>query len=398
MSDTEDRKSPHEIVIVRRRPGGHGDGHHGGAWKIAFADFMTALMCFFLVMWLVNASDKKTITQIATYFNPLRLNDRVSSQKGLDDPDGRTPPPDSGTKRQSQKTKPSDSKNKGSREDGAVSHKSDRASAAERALAAELDLIRDPYGVIEQIVASEAALAQSSTASGSTARARMPRDVFDPRNAQSGEGTREDAGQNSARHAAAGGRVAPRRDPAAVVVQVSQDVGADIQSANRQSQPSDNSTLGVLSADRVKAEIAESISNLNTGLKPRIEITDLGREILISITDEIDHGMFGIGSSKPTPVLIQVMESVGRALSANGGAIILRGHTDARPYSNAGYDNWRLSAARAQMAYYMLVRSGVQPERVHRIEGHADRALRYPGNPLAPHNRRIEILVAKEQS
>ena len=87
MSEPADRTSPNEIVIVRRRSGGHDDAHDGGAWKIAFADFMTALMCFFLVMWLINASDKKTITQIAAYFNPLRLNDRLATEKGLDDPD-----------------------------------------------------------------------------------------------------------------------------------------------------------------------------------------------------------------------------------------------------------------------------------------------------------------------
>ncbi len=50
----------HEILIIRH--GGHDDhdGHHGGAWKIAFADFMTAMMCFFLVMWLINASNEQT--------------------------------------------------------------------------------------------------------------------------------------------------------------------------------------------------------------------------------------------------------------------------------------------------------------------------------------------------
>ena len=112
MSDAEDRKSPHEIVVVRRRSGGHGDGHHGGAWKIAFADFMTALMCFFLVMWLVNASDKKTITQLATYFNPLSLNDRSTSRKGLDDPDGRSPPAEVRQDKNRPKSSQKDLKNK----------------------------------------------------------------------------------------------------------------------------------------------------------------------------------------------------------------------------------------------------------------------------------------------
>lgn len=51
-----EEKSGHElapIIIKKKKHGGHG-GHHGGAWKVAFADFMTAMMAFFLVMWLVG--------------------------------------------------------------------------------------------------------------------------------------------------------------------------------------------------------------------------------------------------------------------------------------------------------------------------------------------------------
>ena len=40
-------------IIIKKKKGGHG-GHHGGAWKVAFADFMTAMMAFFLVMWIVG--------------------------------------------------------------------------------------------------------------------------------------------------------------------------------------------------------------------------------------------------------------------------------------------------------------------------------------------------------
>jgi hypothetical protein len=55
------------IVIKKVKKGGHG-GAHGGAWKVAFADFMTAMMCFFLVMWLMG-SDEETKASIASYFN-----------------------------------------------------------------------------------------------------------------------------------------------------------------------------------------------------------------------------------------------------------------------------------------------------------------------------------------
>ena len=54
------------IIIKKRRKPEHG-GHHGGAWKVAFADFMTAMMCFFLVMWLIS-QNQQTKASIAAYF------------------------------------------------------------------------------------------------------------------------------------------------------------------------------------------------------------------------------------------------------------------------------------------------------------------------------------------
>jgi flagellar motor protein MotB len=55
------------IIIVKKKGGGHG-GAHGGAWKVAFADFMTAMMCFFLVMWLMG-SDEEVKSVVSQYFN-----------------------------------------------------------------------------------------------------------------------------------------------------------------------------------------------------------------------------------------------------------------------------------------------------------------------------------------
>lgn len=46
------------------------DGHHGGAWKVAYADFVTAMMAFFLLMWLLNATTEEQRKGIADYFNP----------------------------------------------------------------------------------------------------------------------------------------------------------------------------------------------------------------------------------------------------------------------------------------------------------------------------------------
>src|SRR5471030_3080635 len=75
--------SEHPQIIIIKRRGGHEEEHHGGAWKIAFADFMTAMMAFFLVLWIINASDKDTKTVIARYFNPVKLENPAKAKKGV---------------------------------------------------------------------------------------------------------------------------------------------------------------------------------------------------------------------------------------------------------------------------------------------------------------------------
>lgn len=64
MSNTAD------TIIIKRVKKVSGEGHHGGAWKVAYADFVTAMMAFFLLMWLLNATTEDQRKGIADYFNP----------------------------------------------------------------------------------------------------------------------------------------------------------------------------------------------------------------------------------------------------------------------------------------------------------------------------------------
>lgn len=57
------------IIIKKIKKGGH-DGHHGGAWKVAYADFVTAMMAFFLLLWLLSSVDKSKLDGLAEYFTP----------------------------------------------------------------------------------------------------------------------------------------------------------------------------------------------------------------------------------------------------------------------------------------------------------------------------------------
>ncbi|WP_339108756.1 flagellar motor protein MotB [Thioclava sp. GXIMD4216] len=65
-------------IIIKRKKVSGGDGHHGGAWKVAYADFVTAMMAFFLLMWLLNATTEKQRKGIADYFNPTIAVNRIS--------------------------------------------------------------------------------------------------------------------------------------------------------------------------------------------------------------------------------------------------------------------------------------------------------------------------------
>ncbi|QFT64991.1 flagellar motor protein MotB [Roseivivax sp. THAF30] len=65
-------------VIIKRKKVVAGGGHHGGAWKVAYADFVTAMMAFFMLMWLLNATTEKQRKGLADYFAPTISISRVS--------------------------------------------------------------------------------------------------------------------------------------------------------------------------------------------------------------------------------------------------------------------------------------------------------------------------------
>src|SRR5438128_12345831 len=70
------------VVIKRIKKSGHA-GHHGGAWKVAYADFVTAMMAFFLLMWLINVTSPEQKTGIAEYFNPITVSQTTAGSGGV---------------------------------------------------------------------------------------------------------------------------------------------------------------------------------------------------------------------------------------------------------------------------------------------------------------------------
>ena len=517
MSQPSDAPAEPITVIVRRRHDEE-EGHHGGVWKIAYADFMTAMMAFFLVMWLVNAANTEMKSSVASYFNPIKLSDTVIRKKGLLDIDGKANSDETTTARDDKTPGMSESKVKdgkrvqpGDAGDLGVEDQHGKAAAPEptdeplgrdgnsvnAGRASEAGrAFRDPFNPFapgqlmskeggdkdqspgrvaglpkaggeaapvatkgseasekpaqmarsgqaqEGAAPSERGGAQPSgmdvgkqPASGQMAKDgdRRPGPDDDAKQAarhfgQAGEQhggrlAKPDGEAMGGRRPGPGGDAAEQRLPgiAEVARQMAQGpdgpadkaagagkgeiqapppaVAAAPKDAAAGRGPDASAAAGEKSLDRAAADVlrdvqqaAKPVAGVGAG-GPGIEVTIEGNGIVLSLTDTSTFGMFAIGSSDPSPQTIALIERIAPVLIANSKRIVVRGHTDSRAYRTDRNNNWRLSMTRAEAAYAMLVRAGVDESRFTRIEGYADRKLKVANDSEAAANRRIEILL-----
>jgi chemotaxis protein MotB len=70
-------------IVIKKVKKVSGGGHHGGAWKVAYADFVTAMMAFFLLMWLINTTTPEQKRGIADYFAPASVSQTTSGSGGM---------------------------------------------------------------------------------------------------------------------------------------------------------------------------------------------------------------------------------------------------------------------------------------------------------------------------
>ena len=429
MSEEQNRRDGdrQEIIIVRRRSDGEGEGHHGGVWKIAYADFMTAMMAFFLVMWLVNAANEETKASVASYFNPIKLLDDKPADRGIRD---------EGTASEGETEQPAaDTQGKGTTDGASNEDGSDEnATAGEQTAYSESDYFENPYSVLAEIALETGQQANVSAAGEGGAQTSGPatgasggeayRDPFDPdfwsQQLQS-ETVEMDSEEDVVLTEDPSGTVAEVLETPALVAEADAmaEAGAEmldvavlpapeaveIEPAEEAAEPEDaiEETAEDLQARQADAaardletQIEAALGGINGRLAEGLQVTPSEGGLLISLTDQLEYGMFTVGSAVPNRDLVLAMEEIGKLLSEREGAIAIRGHTDARPFQGEGNDNWRLSTARAHSAYYMLVRGGLDEKRIVQVSGFADRRLKLPEDPLADANRRIEILIEGE--
>ena len=486
MSEAESHHhGKNEIIIVKRHKGDH-DGHHGGAWKIAYADFMTAMMAFFLIMWLVNAANEETKAAVASYFNPIKLTSEVPPDEGLQTPKKAKEKNDAAE--QSKDTKDG----KSAENESNPGKDNSTASEMDQVKASEADYFENPYAVIAEIAQETEDKANISLRGDGGANDAGPgtgadggeafKDIFDPDfwtqqieisktspanasdvpaetaglpgdgeiiNADNPDslfkGTEDEGDKKSGEQPKgdlkAGEGLTDKSDIGDKDKQADHDKSSDKKEDGKSEQAKDGKTdkskLGKTDKDKdgksdqeelgenEKALLAKFDRNKNGKLdeaemkaanaaKLAAELQDTLRKalgdragylaeglivqpaeggLLISITDQVKTPMFRSGSAIPNKETVVAMETIAKLLKARQGQIAIRGHTDGRPYKSKTYDNWRLSTARAQSAYFMLTRGGIEEKRISQISGFADHRLKFPKDPLNAGNRRIEVLI-----
>jgi chemotaxis protein MotB len=273
---------PRPIIIKKIIAESHG-GHHGGAWKVAYADFVTAMMAFFLLMWILGATTEKQRKGIADYFTPtmVQLKEKSAGANGI--------------------------------------------------FGGESIVDKDNYP-------------HRAAQTGS-------KSITIPKDASGGE-----------------------KEGAAAIRQKER-----------------------VAFQKLKAVLEQKMASTPSlqGMAKNVRMMETREGLRIDLVDQADFSMFMSGTDQLSPKARALLKQVAEVTDFVDNSVIVRGHTDAMPYSKGrSVNNWTLSAARAEATRRALADFGVENGRFARIEGVADRDPYVPEDPYDPRNRRMSITLA----
>lgn len=260
-------------VIIKRKKIIAG-GHHGGAWKVAYADFVTAMMAFFMLMWLLNATTEKQRKGLADYFAPTVAISRVSGGS-----------------------------------DGAFGGDS---------------------------IFSEDVLPRVGTGATSL----RPTESDRAKGAATADGAQQ----------------------------------AELEKV-------EDALLGLGGQSAIQAAALKHVVT---------RVTDEG--LVIELFDLPDAVLFEDRTDTPTPLLEELSRMIRQAFMLVVNPVAIEGHVAARPVVFVANPVWELSMSRADRMRLLLEGEGMDPARISRVTGHADRELAV-SNPLAVRNNRLEITL-----
>ena len=282
-SDKQDELRP--IVVKKIKKGG--GGHHGGAWKVAYADFVTAMMAFFLLLWLLNVTTKEQKEGIANFFDPTpKIATNLSGANGML---------------------------------GGLSISKDGAMAT-------------------------------------NVQEMAPREEEQP------------SMQN----------------------QNITDAEYEAEVKKREEENFKKAEAAIQEAMKQNPELQELEKNLKMDMTPE--------GLRIQIVDSDGKPMFPSGSSQMYERTEKLIAKVSEVIRKMPNEISVRGHTDSVPYSKGNaYGNWELSADRANASRRVLVASGVPEDKINNVLGKADKDHLVGDKPNDAQNRRISIILLRQE-
>ncbi len=288
MADDDAKKEGEgdTYIIKKIKKGG---GHHGGAWKVAYADFVTAMMAFFLLLWLLNVSTDEQLNAISNYFDPThpKVSDSTSGAGGV--LGGLSVAPEGAMVTTVQPLTPQQPSRATIQKQG----KGQTDGEAEEKRKAEEKKLEEAKNALEQAILEVPEL----------------------------------------------------------------------------------------------AALAESLI---------IDMTPEG--LRIQIIDDDEEPMFASGSAQMFQKTRLLLGTIAGIIEPLPNDISVRGHTDSSGYApGAEYTNWELSADRANASRKGLEDFGFPPERINNVVGKADREHLNPDDPTDSQNRRISIILLRDE-
>lgn len=322
--------------IIRKIEVVEGGGHHGGGWKVAYADFMTAMMAFFLLLWILSSSDEQKLRGIAEYFT----NATMPGGSGVLDGATLGPP---GTLTAS---------------NGAVV-----------ARGSELGKVDDPSPAKWEI--------KDVTPTASPTETRLGTNLGDHENPAAGapsEIVAEAESTDVTGKAASEGAVAGSHDA---------DSEAEVQLSE---------------LEREVYQAMQNNPDLRP-LMPNVVFEETPAGLQIQIIDQDGKPMFASGRADLPEATSTLLATLGTSLSKLDNKLVISGHTDAVPFSKGGnYDNWDLSSDRAHATRRVFEASGVTGDRIIRVSGMAASDPLVVEDPKHASNRRVSILVQRAEA
>ena len=315
-------------------------GHHGGAWKVAYADFVTAMMAFFLMLWLLSTTSKEQKEGLSDYFTMALVSAATGGSDGM----------------------------LGGQSLNKEKSVADGTPTITLSLAPPNPPTDQPED--EQNAASPPTAAVA-TLTSNNAEAASPMGV----------------GENKANPGAATPS-SPRQDKQQENGKVSEEA-LDKAITDRERKKFEQAEREIKQAIRDIPELAQ--------LSGQLIIDHTPEGMRIQIADDVSRPMFKEGTADPYARTRAMFREIAKVVNKLPNRIAISGHTDAAAFQRAdGYGNWELSAERAMLGRRMLSEAGVANARFSQVSGKAGTEPLFPEDPFIAGNRRVSITMLRE--